>query len=179
MIIPPCVAEFAAEIGVRMDEGLKVDDGHVVSMHYTLQVDGETIDSSEGGEPLQFIQGMGHVIPGLEHEIYAMQIGESKEVAVEPKDGYGEVDSEAFMDVPRNAFPPEVPLKPGTQLELKDKAGQPAHARVVSQAGESVRLDMNHPLAGKRLHFEVTIINIRHATNDEVAHGHVHPRDEA
>src|SRR5512138_3940443 len=98
----------------------KVDDGKVVSMHYTLHVDGKVVDSSEGGEPLQFIQGMGHIIPGLEHELYDMEVGDSKKVSVAAQDGYGEADAEAFMEVPRNAFPAEVPMEPGTQLELKD-----------------------------------------------------------
>ena len=87
-----------------MTEELKVDDEQVVSMHYTLRVDGQVVDWSEGKEPLQFIQGMGHIIAGLEHQLYDMKIGESKEVVVAPKDGYGETDPEAFMDVPRIHF---------------------------------------------------------------------------
>ncbi len=113
-----------------MTESMKVEDGHVVSMHYTLHVDGEMVDTSQGSEPLQFIQGMGHIIPGLEHELYDMQVGESKTVAVEPKDGYGDVDSDAFMEAPRDAFPADIPLEVGTQLELKDKSGHPSIARI-------------------------------------------------
>jgi FKBP-type peptidyl-prolyl cis-trans isomerase SlyD len=117
---------------------------------------------------------MGHIIPGLEHELYDMQVGEHKEVAVAPEDGYGEVDKNAFMDVPRESFPSDVPLKIGTEMELKDRSGQPAHARVEAVTADNVRLDMNHPLAGKQLRFEVTIAAVRVATEDEVAHGHVH-----
>ena len=94
-----------------MTDELKVDDGQVVSMHYTLHVDGQVVDSSEGKEPLQFIQGMGHIIRGLEHQLYDMKVGEKKDVVVAPKDGYGETDPEAFMDVPRDLFPPNIPLK--------------------------------------------------------------------
>ncbi len=157
-----------------MEENKKVDDGQVVSMHYTLHVDGNVVDSSEGGEPLQFIQGMGHIIPGLEHELYDMKIGESKKVSVEPKDGYGEVDQEAFMDVPRDAFPAEIPLQPGTELQLQDQSGHPVFARIATVGDENVRLDMNHPLAGKQLNFDVQIADLRPATDEEISHGHVH-----
>jgi len=157
-----------------MSEEMVVDDGQVVSMHYTLHVDGKLVDTSRGAEPLQFIQGMGHIIPGLEHELYNMRIGESRTITVAAKDGYGEVDSAAFMDVPRDSFPDDIPLQIGMQLELKDKSGHPAHARVDALTDKSVRLDMNHPLAGKQLDFEVNIADLRKATDDEVSHGHVH-----
>lgn len=157
-----------------MTEELKVDDGQVVSMHYTLHVDGRLVDSSEGGEPLQFIQGMGHIIPGLEHQLYDMKIGDSKKVMVAAKDGYGEVDAQAFMDVPRQAFPNSVPLETGTELELRDQSGQPVYARIDTVRDDNVRLDMNHPLAGKELHFDVKIAGLRLATDEEISHAHVH-----
>jgi FKBP-type peptidyl-prolyl cis-trans isomerase SlyD len=160
-----------------MTEKTRVDDGQVVTMHYTLHVDGEMVDTSQGAEPLQFIQGMGHIIPGLEHELYDMQVGDTKKVSVAAQDGYGEVDADAFMDVPRRAFPAEVPLKTGTQLELKDKSGNPTISRIDSVTDENVRLDMNHPLAGKQLDFEVSIAALRLATDEEVSHGHVHTHD--
>jgi len=161
-----------------MSEPLQVDDGKVVSMHYTLHVDGRIVDTSEGGEPLQFIQGMGHIIPGLEHELYDMKIGDSKNITVAAKDGYGETDQTAFMDVPREAFPTEVPLDRGTELELRDQAGHPVYARVDEVSDQNIRLDMNHPLAGKELHFDVKIADLRPATEEEVSHGHVHTGDE-
>jgi FKBP-type peptidyl-prolyl cis-trans isomerase SlyD len=157
-----------------MSAPIKVDDGQVVSMHYTLHVDGKVVDSSEAGEPLQFIQGMGHIIPGLEYELYDMKIGESKNITVPPKDGYGETDETAFMDVPREAFPTDVPLEKGTELELRDQSGQPMFARVDAVSEESIRLNMNHPLAGKELHFDIKIAGLRPATEEEVSHRHVH-----
>lgn len=152
----------------------KVNDGKVISMHYTLHVDGKVVDSSEGREPLQFIQGMGHIIPGLEHELYDMEVGQTKNVIVQAKDGYGEADESAFMDVPREAFPANVPLEKGTELELKDQSGHPVYARIDQISEKNVRLDMNHPLAGKELRFDVKIAAVRPATDDEVSHGHVH-----
>ena len=160
-----------------MAQETKVDDGKVVSMHYTLQVDGKVVDTSEGGEPLQFIQGMGHIIPGLEHELYDMEVGQSKSVTVSPKEGYGETDESAFMDVPREAFPANIPLDKGTELELRDQSGHPVYARVDHVGDDNVRLDMNHPLAGKELHFDVKIADVRTATEEEVSHGHVHTGD--
>ncbi len=157
-----------------MAEELKVNDGKVVSMHYTLHVDGKVVDSSEGGQPLQFIQGMGHIIPGLEHELYDMEVGQSKNITVPAKQGYGETDENAFMDVPREAFPENVPLEKGTELELRDQSGNPVFARVDNVTQEQIRLDMNHPLAGKELHFDVKIAGVRPATEEEVSHGHVH-----
>jgi FKBP-type peptidyl-prolyl cis-trans isomerase SlyD len=146
-------------------------------MHYTLHVDGKVVDSSEGGEPLQFIQGMGHIIPGLEHELYNMEVGQSKSVTVPAKEGYGEADASAFMDVPRNSFPDNIPLEKGTELELRDQSGHPVFARIDAVTDENIRLDMNHPLAGKDLQFDVKIDSVRTATDEEVSHGHVHGGD--
>src|SRR5512141_2064157 len=157
-----------------MEEPTKVDDGQVVSMHYTLHVDGQVVDTSDGGEPLQFIQGMGHIIPGLEHELYNMQVGESKNITVSPTEGYGETDETAFMDVPREAFPDNVPLEEGTELELRDQSGNQVHARIDKVSDQNIRLDMNHPLAGKELNFDVKIAGLRDATDEEVSHGHIH-----
>jgi len=152
----------------------KVDDGQVVSMHYTLRVNERIVDTSEGGEPLKFIQGMGHIIPGLERQLYNMSIGESKEVVVAPRDGYGEMDSEAFMNVPRDSFPPNVPLKVGTELELRDQGDHPVFARIEEVTEANVRLNMNHPLAGQELRFSIEIADVRPATTEELTHGHVH-----
>ena len=162
-----------------MMEQFKVDDGQVVSMDYVLQVYGKVVDSSEAGKPLQFIQGMGHIIPGLEHELYDMKIGENKKVVVLPKDGYGEVDPEAFMDVPRDSFPTDVPLEKGIELELREQSGHPMLARIDTISDESIRLNMNHPLAGKELHFDVKIAGLRQASEEEVSHGHVHDHEHS
>ncbi len=157
-----------------MTDAIKVDDGVVVSIHYTLHVDGQLIDASREAEPLQFIQGMGHIVPGLERELYDMHIGDHKSVKVAAKDGYGELEADAFMDVPREAFPAGVPLVPGTELQLQDKAGHAVLARIQSISDTVIRLDMNHPLAGRTLDFDVTIAGVRPATSEEIAHGHVH-----
>ena len=157
-----------------MSEELKVKDGHVVSMEYTLKVDGEVADTSEGREPLEFVHGAGNIIPGLEREMTGMAIGESKEVVVPPADGYGEEDEKAFMDVPREQFPEEIPMKVGTELQVQNQAGQPMYARIDMVGDKNVRLNFNHPLAGKELHFAVKVVGVRDATDEEKEHGHVH-----
>ena len=157
-----------------MTDQLQVDDGQVVSLDYVLHIDGKVIDSSEAGKPLQFIQGMGHIIPGLGKELYDMQIGDNKKVVVLAKDGYGEVDTKAFMDVPHDGFPTNVPLEKGTELELRDQSGQTMLARIDTINSDNIRLNMNHPLAGKELQFDVKITGLRPATEEEVSHGHVH-----
>ena len=161
-----------------MDEVLKVADGQVIVMDYTLRVDGEIIDTSEDHGPIEFLQGQGNIIPGLEKALYGMAIGDSKDVIVSASDGYGEMDSQAFMDVPSNQFPEDIPMEVGVQIELHDEAGQPMVARI-DQVGEtSVNLDFNHPLAGKELHFAVKIAGLRPATDEELDHGHVHSAHE-
>ena len=157
-----------------MSEELKVNDGHVVSMEYTLKVDGEVADTSEGREPMEFVHGAGNIIPGLEREMRGMAVGDSKDVVVAAADGYGEEDEKAFMDVPREQFPKEIPMKVGTEIQVQNQAGQPMYARIDMVGDKSVRLDFNHPLAGKELHFSVKVVGLRDATDEEKEHGHVH-----
>jgi FKBP-type peptidyl-prolyl cis-trans isomerase SlyD len=89
-------------------------------------------------------------------------------------DGYGERDEEAFMEVPRDQFPDEIPMKVGTELQVQNQAGQPMFARIDNVEDKSVRLNFNHPLAGKDLHFSVKVVDLRDATDEEIEHGHVH-----
>lgn len=152
----------------------KVQDGMVVSMEYTLHVDGELLDSSEGHGPLQFLAGYGNIIPGLESEMVGMKVGESKDVVVSPADGYGEYNEEAFMDVPRGQFPKDMPVEEGLELTVRDDSGQGRYARIESVEGETVRLNFNHPLAGDELHFNVKVVALREPTDEELSHGHVH-----
>ncbi len=157
-----------------MSEGLKVTDGQVVAMDYTLRVDGEIADSSEGHEPLEFLQGVGNIIPGLESALYGMAVGESKKVIVSAADGYGEFDAEALVEVPRAEFPPQIPIELGIELQVRGQDGETMHGHISKVGEETVELDFNHPLAGKELHFDVTITALREASDEELLHGHVH-----
>ena len=151
-----------------------VQDGVVVSIEYTLRVDDEVVDSSDGHGPLQFLAGHGNIVPGLENEMQWMKIGDSKDVVVAPADGYGEYDDKAIMDVPRNQFPEDMPVEVDLELTVRDDSGEGRYARVESVEGESVRLNFNHPLAGDELHFNVKVVALREPTDEELDHGHVH-----
>lgn len=152
----------------------KVGKNVVVSLEYTLEVDGEVVDFSDKEEPLEYIQGHDQIIPGLESALNGMSVGESKQVSVAASEAYGEVDDEAIIEVNRADFPAEVPMEIGTQVQVRNMDGHVLDARIASMEGDKVKLDFNHPLAGKDLLFKVTIAGLRNATDEEIEHGHVH-----
>ncbi len=151
-----------------------VKENIVVAIDYTLTVDGEIIDSTKDREPLEFLQGHGNIIQGLEAEMLGMAIGESKDVAVSPEDGYGESDEEAFLEIPTNQFPENIPAELGIELEIQDDEGKPAYARIEKIENNMALLNFNHPLAGKKLYFAVTVISLREPSEEELEHGHAH-----
>jgi FKBP-type peptidyl-prolyl cis-trans isomerase SlyD len=153
---------------------LTVADNIVVTMDFVLKVDDEVIEDSAETDAVQFLQGAGQVLPALEGQIYGMAVGDSKEVVLSPAEGYGDVDPEAFQDVPRSEFAKEIPLQPGVELQLKDKEGHTHYARIDAVDAKHVRLDFNHTLAGKTLHFDIRIAALRTATPEEIEHGHAH-----
>ncbi len=146
----------------------------VVSIHYTLTDDkGAEIDSSRGGEPLQYLEGAGNIIPGLEKEVSQMKAGDKKKVSIPAKDAYGEKRDDMVIDVPRTQFPSDMALKVGDRF----RGGADAHApmfTIMEIEGDKVKLDGNHPLAGQNLNFDVEVTEARDATKDEVSHGHAH-----
>lgn len=151
-----------------------VQKGQVVMMDYTLHVDGEMLDSSKEEGPLEFLAGYSNIISGLDREMMGMKIGESKDVVIEPKDGYGEFDKQAFVDLKESELPKEIPLEEGTELNVSDKEGHQRFARIDRVQNGLVRLNLNHPLAGKELHFNVKVVGLREPTQEELQHGHVH-----
>ena len=159
-----------------MNNDLKIKDDIVVSLDYVLRLDdGEVIDQSDEGEPLEFIQGHRNIIPGLEKAIAGMKVGEKKEVVVEPEEGYGDYDEENQQTMPRSAFPPELELEEGLGLQLKDSSsGQTYQVYVADVGDKEVLLDFNHPLAGEKLFFTVHVADLRPATAEEISHGHAH-----
>jgi len=146
----------------------------VVSLEYTLTVDGEVVDYSNKEEPLEYIQGHDQIIPGLENALNGMAVGESKQVTVVASEAYGEVDQEAIIEVNRSDFPAEVPMEIGTEVQVRNMDGHVLDARIASIGGDKIKLDFNHPLAGKNLQFDVTVVGLRDATEEEIEHGHVH-----
>src|ERR1044071_3300898 len=159
--------------GLEMDTDT-VQNDKVVSMEYTLHVDGEEIDSSKGQDPLQFLVGHGNIITGLEREMMGMKVGDSKDVVIQPADAYGEFDDQAYMDVPRKEFPTDMPIEEGSELTVRDDSGQARYARIDAIDGDTVRLNFNHPLAGDELHYNVKVVGLREPTSEELSHGHVH-----
>lgn len=157
---------------------MEIQHNAVVGMHYTLKNDdGEVIDSSEGGTPLVFIQGHGNIIHGLESALAGLKVGDSKDVVVEPADGYGEYDDELVQEVPRSAFEGIDTLEVGMQFHADTEDGI-VPITVMEISDDVITVDGNHELAGERLHFSVTIDSIREATAEELAHGHIHGDDD-
>ena len=153
----------------------KIQNGKIVSIHYTLKDDaGLVIDSSEGGAPLDYLHGAGNIVPGLETGLEGRAVGEKLDVKVAPKDGYGVHDPRGVQRVPRDAFPEDMDLEPGMQFGAEDPEGETTTVWIVKVESDHVVVDMNHPLAGKTLHFAVHVAAVRDATGEEMAHGHPH-----
>lgn len=153
---------------------MKIQDNCVVSIHYTLTNDeGDVIDTSEGREPLRYLQGHGNIIPGLEQALLGLVAGDSANVVVEPEDGYGPVQDSLIQAVPREAFDGIDVIEVGMQFQAQTAQG-PIPVTVVAVDEESVTLDGNHELAGVRLNFAVQITDVRAASQEEIDHGHVH-----
>lgn len=158
-----------------MTTPMTVQDGMVVSLDYSLRLDeGEVIDRSAAGEPLEFLQGAGQIIPGLEQALYGMAVGDEKQVSVGPADGYGEMDPDGVQFFPASSFPESMELEVGMALQAQDNSGRHYTVYVVEVQEDGVMLDFNHPLAGETLHFQARIAGLRPATDEELAHGHAH-----
>lgn len=136
-----------------------IAQGSKVSIHYKLTVEGEVVDSSEGQDPLAFTHGSGEIIPGLEEELIGLKIGDKKSVSIPPEKGYGRYEAEAIQQVPISAFGEADKLKAGDVVS-GEMQGQTFRATVVEIDAENVRLDLNHPLAGKTLEFQVEVVGV-------------------
>ncbi|MFM8330778.1 MAG: peptidylprolyl isomerase [Candidatus Methylumidiphilus sp.] len=146
----------------------------VVFIHYTLTNDeGDVIDSSEGHEPLAYIHGEGNIIPGLENALVGKTAGEKLKVTIPPEQAYGVRDESLVHGVPKGAFHGVDEILPGMQFHTDSPDGGQL-VTVVDIQGDTVILDGNHPMSGQTLNFDVEITEIRDATEEELAHGHVH-----
>lgn len=153
---------------------MKATQGRVVSLHYTLTDDhGLELDSSCGREPFAYLHGYGNIIRGLEVGLEGSEAGFLSNIKVVPADGYGEYNPEAVFEVPRGQFPPGEEIQVGMQVQGEGEHGM-LNFTVVEVNGEGVVLDANHPMAGKNLNFAVEVLEVREATAQELAHGHVH-----
>ena len=155
---------------------MKIEDKKVVAFHYTLtNDDGETLDTSrERGEPMLYLHGANNIIPGLEKAMAGKKMGDSFEVAVPPEEGYGERRDANVQRLPLKKLGVKPnQLKPGMILNLQTNQG-PAQVTVLKVGRFNVDVDANHPLSGHTLRFDVEIVEVRDATDEEQEHGHAH-----
>jgi FKBP-type peptidyl-prolyl cis-trans isomerase SlyD len=150
-----------------------VADNVVVSLHYILTVNGEMVDSTQGSAPLEYLQGFHNILPALERELTGMACGDSKQVLLPAREAYGEFNPDAFAEIEKGQFPPNFDFRLGRELRVQDDNGQVHLASIAEIKDEIVRLDLNHPLAGKDLLFKATIAGLRSPTQDELSHGRI------
>ena len=149
---------------------MTITKGSVVLFDYTLTDDsGQTLDTSDGGEPLTYLHGHDQIVFGLEKALNGKKAGDSLKVQVEPAEGYGLRDEAKLTTISRSKIQGVPNLKEGLQLQAGHQV-----VTVIKIAGDEVTLDGNHPLAGATLNFDVTVRDVRPATEEEMAHGHVH-----
>jgi len=162
------VAAFAAltlcSVGAPLqaqEDALVVKDGSTVSIEYTLKLtDGSTADSNVGEEPLVYVQGQQEILPALEAKLLGMKADETRVVTLTPEEGYGPVQSEGFQTVPLEIIPEEARHE-GARLVGQGPHGEPIHAKVTEVGDDSAVVDLNHPLAGETLHFDIRIVSIQ------------------
>ncbi|QNL21796.1 peptidylprolyl isomerase [Hyphobacterium sp. CCMP332] len=140
----------------------KAETGNSVAVHYTGKLeDGTVFDSSENREPLSFKLGEGQMIKGFENAVMGMAIGDKTTVSLEPKEAYGERSEERILQVPKSDVPNDIPTEIGTQLSINQSNGQQIPAVITDADAESITLDANHPLAGKKLIFDIEMVEIK------------------
>jgi len=153
---------------------MQITSGKVVRIDYTLTDDNQnTLDSSTGGEPLTYLHGNDQIIFGLEKALNGRKAGDSFSVKIEPTEGYGLRDEARILVVPRDRIQGVGELTVGMQLSSRGDHG-PQSVTITKIEGNDVTIDANHPLAGENLHFDITVRDVRAATPEEIAHGHVH-----
>lgn len=153
---------------------MKIAHDSVVSFHYTLKDETGSIIDQSYGEPLAYLHGHGQIVPGLEHQLTGRAAGEKLQVRVSPAEGYGEYDAALVQQVPREAFSRISGLHVGMALQTQTRSGDHATVFVREIAAEFVTVDGNHSLAGKTLFFDIEIADVRAASEEEMAHQHVH-----
>jgi FKBP-type peptidyl-prolyl cis-trans isomerase SlyD len=155
---------------------MKIAQNTVVTLDYTLKVDGSLVESTDGDEPMTYLHGHENIVPGLEKALLGLVVGDTKRVLVQPKDGYGEYDEDGVQNLAKTNFEEALEVA-GTYFgETED--GEPISFSVLEETETEYVVDFNHALAGETLEFEVTVRDIREATKSELEHGHVHGGDD-
>jgi FKBP-type peptidyl-prolyl cis-trans isomerase SlyD len=161
---------------------MNISQNKVVSLTYELKLDnnmGETVDMADASAPLIFIYGTGSMLPKFESNLENLNLNDTFEFTLDPADAYGEQIDEAIVDLPIDIFKidgqiDEEMLTVGNFVPMQDNEGHPLEGKILEINKEHVKMDFNHPLAGKTLHFTGQIVDLREATEDEISHGHVH-----
>ena len=156
---------FVPNLSAQTAKGPNViKKGSAVSLEYTLSDEkGKVIESNKGEQPLYYVHGRNEIVPGLEKALEGMAVGGVKHVTVKPQDGYGVVDPAAFREVPKENVPKEA-LKVGTELVANNAQGESMPVRVREIKDKTVVIDMNHPMAGKTLVFDIKVLDVNSAT---------------
>ncbi len=154
---------------------MKVQKDAVVTIDYTLKNDdGEVLDSSKENGELSYLHGHQGIVEGLEEALEGKTEGEKVEATLDPEKAYGLRDERLLFDVGRDRMPDDADLEVGMQFLAQGQDGSQRPVTVAAIGDDKVTLDGNHPLAGERLHFDVTINGVREASDEEIDHGHVH-----
>ena len=152
---------------------MKIEADKVVSIHYTLTLEGgELVDTTEGEEPLRYLAGSGQIIPGLERELLGKGVGDTLKVSVSPHDAYGEFDEDLVQTLPREMFTGIDNIEVGMEFQTQDEEGDAQYVVVIEVGDDEIKIDGNHEFAGKTLVFDVTVDSLRDATPEELDHGH-------
>ncbi len=158
----------------RSESAMTIQKNTIVTINYTLTDEsGTKIESSEGQEPFSYLHGTGNVIPGLEASLEGKSAGESVRVTIPPEEAYGEWDEAKVLEIPKEQFSGVDEIKAGMEFSVHSSAGEQI-VTVSKVEGNTVMVDANHPLAGKTLNFDVKVVEVRTATDDEIQHGHAH-----
>ena len=155
---------------------MKIGQNKVVEFVYELEVDGQVVDKTVKERPLDYIHGTGSLLPKLEEHIEGMQAGDTFDVTLSPADGYGEVDPSRIIDLPKGAFEVngeirEDLLVPGNTIPMMNSMGGVIPGVVLEVTEDTVKMDLNHRMAGKTLHFTGEVVSVREATEKELTEG--------
>lgn len=154
---------------------MSLDKNKVVTFNYTLKDEqGNILDTTSGSGPFAFLSGNEQILPKLEAAFHGMLLGTKKNVKISAADAYGEYNEQAVQLVDRSNFPEDADLQPGMQFVANSPDGHRMPFVIAEVKQDQVTIDFNHPLAGKNLEFDVELLDIRDATAEEIAHGHVH-----
>lgn len=147
----------------KADAGMVVTDGKQISLEFTLSLDDKTqVQSNIGQEPMVYVHGTQQIIPGLEKQLTGLKVGDTKHVEIAPEDGYGPRDPKRTQEVEKDKIPEEA-RKVGSKLTGQGPQGQPMYAEVKEVKDKTLVLDLNHPLAGKKLIFDVKVLKVENA----------------